>query len=179
MTKKRSRLDISRYLLSRFEDDPGDFINRDVTQDKTWVHHFDPESNRQSMQWKHSGTHPPKQYKIVSSTGKVIASVFRDSQGLIIIDYLEQGQTINGTYYAAEFRRLHQKIAKNGSGKLTRGVLLLQDNAPAYTSQVVMTAATECGLEVLPHPPYSPDMAPSDFYMFPKLKSTLRAMEAS
>ena len=55
----------------------------------------------------------------------------------------------------------------------TRGVLLLQDNAPAHTSQVAMTAATECGFEVLPHPPYSPDMAPSDFYLLPKLKANL------
>ena len=41
--QKRTRLDISRYLLSRYEDDPGDFIERVVTQDDTWVHHFDPE----------------------------------------------------------------------------------------------------------------------------------------
>ena len=44
--QKRSRLDISRYLLSRYEDDPGDFIDRVVTQDETWVHHFDPEPSR-------------------------------------------------------------------------------------------------------------------------------------
>ena len=42
--QKRSRLDISRYLLSRYEDDPGDFIVRVVTQCETLVHHFDPES---------------------------------------------------------------------------------------------------------------------------------------
>ena len=58
--------------------------------------------------------------------------------------------------------------------KLTRSVLLMQDNAPAHTSQVAMTAATECGFEILPHPLYSPDMAPSDFYLFPKLKFHLR-----
>ena len=40
-----------------------------------------------------------------------------------------------------------------------------------------MTAATECGFEVLPHPPYSPDMAPSDFYLFPKLKANLRGTQ--
>ena len=45
--QKRSRLDISRYLLSRYEDDPGDFIDRVVTQDGTWVHHFDSESKMQ------------------------------------------------------------------------------------------------------------------------------------
>ena len=86
-------------------------------------------------------------------------------------DYFEQGRTINGAYYAAELRRLRQEIARKRRGKLTLGVLLLQDNAPAHTSQVAMTATIECGFEVLPHPPYSPDMAHSDFYLFPKLKS--------
>ena len=60
---------------------------------------------------------------------------------------------------------------------MTRIVLLLQENAPAHTSQVALTAATEYGFEVLHHPPYSPDMAPSDFYLFPKLKSNLRGTQ--
>ena len=62
-------------------------------------------------------------------------------------------------------------------GKLTHGVLRLQDNNPAHTSQVAMIAATECGFEILPNPPYSPDMAPSDLYLFPKLKSHLRGTQ--
>ena len=95
---------------------------------------------------------PPKKFKRASSAGKVMASVFWDSQGVIIIDYLQQGRTINGAYYAAELRRLRQEIARKKKGKLTQSVLLLQDNAPAHTSQVAMTAATECGFEVLPHP---------------------------
>ena len=57
--QKRSPLDISMYLMSRYEDDPGDFIDRAVTQDETWVH-FDPESKiMQSMQLKHPGSTPP------------------------------------------------------------------------------------------------------------------------
>ena len=53
----------------------------------------------------------------------------------------------------------------------------MQDNALAHLSQVAMTAATECRFEILPQPPYSPDMAPSDFYLFPKLKSHLRGTQ--
>ena len=92
-------------------------------------------------------------------------------------DDLQQGRTINGAYNAAELRRLCEGIARKRRGKLTRGVLLLQDNAPAHKSQVAMTAATECGFKVLPHPPYSPGMAPSDFYLFPKLKSNLHGAQ--
>ena len=47
---------------------------------------------------------PPTKFKRVRSAGKVMASIFQDSQGVIIIDYLEQGRTINGAYYAGELR---------------------------------------------------------------------------
>ena len=59
----------------------------------------------------------------------------------------------------------------------TLGVLILQDNAPTHMSQVAMTAMNECGFEILLHPPYFPDMAPSDFYLLPKLKSHLRGTQ--
>ena len=55
--KKRTQLDISRYLLSRYEDDPGDFIEQVVTQDGTWVHHFDPEQTMEAP-W----LTPPKKF---------------------------------------------------------------------------------------------------------------------
>ena len=56
--QKKTQLDISRYRLSHYEDDPGDFIERVVTQYETWVHQFDPESKMQSKQWKHPGSPP-------------------------------------------------------------------------------------------------------------------------
>ena len=83
----------------------------------TLVHHFDPDSKMQSMQWKHPGSPPPKKFKRVSSAGKVMASVFWDSQGVIMIDDLEQGCKIHGAYHAVELRRLHKNIARKRRGK--------------------------------------------------------------
>ena len=54
--QKKSRLDISKYLLSLYDDDPEEFMHQVVIQDETWVHHFDPEAKKQSMQWKHPGS---------------------------------------------------------------------------------------------------------------------------
>ena len=54
--QKRTQLDISRYLLSCYKDDLGDFIQQVVTQDETWLHHFDQESKMKSKQWKHPGS---------------------------------------------------------------------------------------------------------------------------
>ena len=126
---------------------------------------------------KHPGPSPPKKFNRVHLAGKVISSIFWDSQGVMMIDYLVQCRMINGAYYAGELRRLRHEIARKRRGKLTGSVLLLQDNTPAHTSQIVMTAATKCGFEILPHLPYSPDIAPFDFYLIPKLKSHLRGSQ--
>ena len=58
--------------------------------------------------------------------------------------------------------------------KLAAGVLLLHDNAPMYKSRVAQAAILECKFKQLNHPPYSPDLAPSDYYLFQNLKSLLR-----
>ena len=96
----------------------------------------------QSKQLKPPWLSPPMEVKMVHSSGKVMASIFWDSQGVIMTDYLEQGRTINDAYYAGELRRLLQENARKRRGKLTRGVLLLQDNAPLHTSQVAISVAT-------------------------------------
>ena len=90
-----------------------------------------------------------------------------------MIDYLEHVRKIYGAYYACDLKRVRREIAKTMRGNQTHGVLLLQDNGSAHTSKIAITAATECGFEILTYPPYSPDMAHSDFYLFPKLNSHL------
>ncbi|CAG9794686.1 unnamed protein product [Diatraea saccharalis] len=77
-----------------------DFLRRFVTTDETWVHHYIPESKIQSKQWTEKGSPAPKKAKAVKSVGKVMASVFWNSKGILMIDYLPKGQNINGEYYA-------------------------------------------------------------------------------
>ena len=57
---------------------------------------------------------------------------------------------------------------------MTQEVLLHHNNAPEHTSHVAMAAIHACGFELLCHPPYSPDLAPSDFHLFRLLKDSLR-----
>ena len=68
----------------------------------------------QSKQWKHPRFTPPKTFKSVHSAGKMMASIIWDSQWVIMIDYLEQGRTINSAHYAGELRRLCQKSQERG-----------------------------------------------------------------
>jgi histone-lysine N-methyltransferase SETMAR len=68
---------------------------------------------------------------------------------------------------------LKDAINEKRRGKLSRGVRLLHGNAPVHTSIAAKAAVQCCGLQELNHPPYSPDLAPSDYFLFSKLKSDL------
>ena len=54
-----------------------------------------------------------------------------------------------------------------------RGIKLLHDNTPAYKSATVQEYLKESGLDVLDHPPYSPNLSPCDFWLFPRLTEVL------
>ena len=170
--QKRVRLTISRDGLEMFKADPQDFFNRVFTIDETWVHHYTPESKQQSKQWKKSDEPTPKKAKAILSAGKVMASVFWDARGVIMVDYLSKGQTINSTYYCTLLRRLREEIKEKRPGLLRKKVLFHQHNARIHTSVESMAQIRDCGFELLPHPAYSPDLAPSDFHLFPNLKKT-------
>ena len=84
--------------------------------------------------------------------------------------------TITGVYYAD---KLHLAIKEKRRGKLTQVPLLLHDNEPAYRSHVGQAATLESGFEEMHHPPYSPDLTPSGYHLFPNLKQHLRGQRFS
>ena len=63
------------------------------------------------MERKHQGLPPPKKFKRVSSAGKVMASIFWDSQGVIRVNYLGEGRTINGAYFAEKKRKVDSRCS--------------------------------------------------------------------
>ena len=142
--------------------------------DKTWICHFDPEQKTSSMPWKTPSSPSPKKAKVTPSSGKVMLSCFWDCEGIIMTDYLENGKTVTGDYYSGLLIKMRSKSVRKRSGKLRNGVLLLHDNAPAHRAQQAVQTAEQCGFEILPHPAYSPDLAPSDFFLFPNLKKSLK-----
>ncbi|KAL7726109.1 hypothetical protein ACLKA6_010156 [Drosophila palustris] len=172
--QKQQRIDESKSCLDMFTRNKSEFLRRYITMDETWIHHFTPESNRQSAEWHAAGESRPKRPKTQQLAGKVMASVFWDAHGIIFIDYLQKGQTINSDYYMALLERLKDEIAKKRPHMAKKKVLFHQDNAPCHKSMKTMAKLNELGFELLPHPPYSPDLAPSDYWLFADLKKMLR-----
>ena len=70
--------------------------------------------------------------------------------------------------------QLRTAIHEKHGSKLSKGVLLQQDNARVHSCNVAMDAAKQNGYKLIPHPAYSPDLAPSNFFLFPNLKKDIR-----
>ena len=118
------------------------------------------------MQWKQSTSTPET---VVPSAGKVMTSW--DAKDISIIDYLQKDKTSNGEYYASLLGQLRSKQP----GKLTNGVLFHHNNAPALHNKSVVTMSTvhDCEFKLIDRPPYSFDLAPSDYFLFRNTKKYL------
>ena len=82
------------------------FLDRIITSDdETWCNHYEPESKRQSMEWRHANSPSKKKFKMLPSAGKVMCIVFRFRKGAILLDFLEPGQTIKSDRYIATLSR--------------------------------------------------------------------------
>ena len=103
-----------------------------------------------------------------------MATVFWDAQGVIMSGFLAKKSTITVAYYANLLDQLRTVIREKRRGKLSKGILLQQDNARVHTCKIAMDAVEQNEYELIPHPAYSPDLAPSDYFLFTNLKKDIR-----
>ena len=123
------------------------------------------------MRW--AGSPRPKKFKTQPSAGKVMATVFWDEQGVIMLDFLAKKSTITGAYYANMLHQLRTAIREKRRGKLSKVILLQQDNTRVYTCKIAINAVKRNGYELIPQPAYSSDLALSDYFLFPNLKKNI------
>ena len=168
--QKHTRRTLSRAVLNLSEvDPPANYFQRFVTMDETWVHHFTPEAKQQSKQWKHPGSPRQRRQRLFHQ----LERLWPWFSGMLMVDYLQKGQTINGTYYASLLRQLRENIKLKRHRKLSKGVLFHQDNAPVHKFVIAMAAINDYGIKLIVHPPYSTVLAPSNCHLFLKLKSVI------
>ena len=95
-----TRASVYSALLKWFRSKEDDFLSCLVTVDETWVYYYEPENKAQSRQTLGPGSPRPKKFKMQPSSGKVMAAVFWNAQGVIMLDFLAKKSTITGAYYA-------------------------------------------------------------------------------
>ena len=109
------------------------------------------------------------------SVRKVMYALFFDSDGIVARVSVPENCSVTGTFYrdfvlSAVVNHCQAKHPRAG----VRRIKLLHDNAPAHRSAVVKSYLEEFHIQVLPHPPYSPDLSPCDLWLNPYIKSCLR-----
>ena len=145
-----------------------------VTGDETWVHYFEPVRKVSNKIWATKHSKRPIIAKRSLSAKKVLYAIFFPGEGVAIKVPVKKGKSITGKYYKdVVLKKLKKYYQKRRPATGFKQVRLLHDNAPAHTSTIVTAFLKKEKVTVLPHPPYSPDLAPCDFFLFRKLKAFL------
>lgn len=170
--QKEERVDLAQSLLNKMRRWGDEGMKSVVTGDETYIRYHDPRNRSERMAWTRKGDPPPTEVRPSTFQGKVLYTFFFSVEGLVAKILSPEGSTVTGKFYAqtvlptvlASFRSRH-------SNEILR---LHHDNAPPHRSKQVSTFLSDNGVQIVRHAPYSPDLAPCDFWLFPLLKSKLR-----
>ena len=117
----------------------------------------------------------PRRARQSKSTLKLLMIPFFDYTGMIYMHWVPPGQTVNKEYYVEVLREFSKRLRRKRPAFFKSGQWhFYQDNTPAHNSILVTDYLTKMGIKAVPQPPYSPDLAPCDFWLFPKLEENLR-----
>lgn len=172
--QKEHRVTSSQDLVDMADCD-SDFLNCVVAGDESWCYEYDPSTKRQTSEWV--GKNSPRSSKVrsVKSKTKTMLIVFFDARGIIHREFVPPNQTVNAVFYKGVMERLLARIRRvrpqfHESGDW----FLLHDNAPSHSSILVKQYLAKRQVVCIDHPPYSPDLAPPDYFLFPKVKMPMK-----
>ena len=172
--QKQGRVDCCNDWIESAQDPH--FHERVITGDEAWIYEYDPETKRQSEEWKHPGS--PCTKKVHKSRSKIktmLIVFFFDIHGVVHREYVRAGQIINAKFYVEVLKHLRERMRRARPEMWAENAWIVhQDNAPSQTTLVTREFLAKSKITTTGHPPYSPDLAPCDFYLFPKAKNIMR-----
>ena len=172
--QKQSRLRLASPVIEKYDKCDPCRLEEIVTGDETWIYHFQPGSKAKIKVWVSSEGNRPVTARRCKTSNCMLYAIFFDSIGPVLQIPVLKGSSVTGKFYRESFlTQLVDFYQKRRPCTSVRGIKLLHDNTPAHKSATVQEYLKEYGLDVLDHPPYSPDLSPCDFWLFPRLKEML------
>ena len=168
---RQQHVEMCQQLLTRQNNHA--FLGQIVTLDETWVHY---ESGLRKINWLRPGEVARAVSKPNPMGKKSMLIVFWAKIGVVHWELIPRGTGLKSELYCTILDRVQVELnALTAQGKRRGQVILQQDNAPPHRANVMKAHITNTlGWEILPHPPYSPDIAPSDYHLFRSMKNHLR-----
>jgi hypothetical protein len=163
--QKEIRLFAATDLLQCAESE-ADFLGNIITDEETWIYGYDPETKAKSSVWKYPSPPRPKKACEVGSKTKVLLTVFFPDQDVFVhAEFIPAGQTVNKEYYLQILRRLRDAVRRKRPEKWSSGNWQIHhDNAPSHSVQLVQHFLAKHEIPQVQQPPYSPDLAPRDYF---------------
>lgn len=169
-TQKENRKTTCEILHARYK--KKSFLHRIVTGDEKWIYFENPKRKKSYVKRGQRATSTPRPNRFGQ---KAMLCVFWDQHGVIWWDLLKPGQTVTGDRYQQQLRELNQKLIHDRpeSNRRQHRPILLDDNAAPHRTKTVKEMVKSFGWEPLAHAAYSPDLAPSDYYLFSSMGHAL------
>ncbi len=175
--QKAFRVKLSQQNLDRFDAEGISFLQRIVTGDESSLHTFDPHT-KVHTQWIHPGDHRLRKALHARTRQSTMITTFFDCSGMIHMEFTQRGATIRSEDYCEVLAHLREKLRRKRPHLWVmkdgyRTFLLHHDNATPHTGILTLAAIGENHMEMVPHPPYSPDLAPNDYFLYPEIKKQM------
>ena len=151
-----------------------------VTGGETWVYQYDPETKQQSVVWIFLDENPSvklikKKQKKNRSASKQMLACFFAKFGHVTTIPLEDRKAVTADCYINHcLPKIFQAWCKRRPRTGVRGQLLHYDNASAHKAVVTLDSLAATDVQLATRPPYSPDLAPCDSFLFPSVKRQLK-----
>jgi len=139
--------------------------------DQSWCFACDPETTQQDSEWVGETSPRPKKLKFQRSHIKTMLLIFFDSQGIVHTELVPEGKTVNAEFCKGVMDCLKHMQWARPAGFCSQDCFLLLNNVPAH--KAVFDNFSPKNVTFY-HLPYPPDLCPSDYFLFPKLKMKLK-----
>ena len=137
-------------FLTQYSEKGENFLSHVVTGNDTWVSHEAPKSKQHSMEWRHTSSPTKTKFKQTASTGNIMCTIFWDRKGVLLVDFLPQGSTIN-TGVCCNTQKLRHSIQNKQRVILSWAVVMTHNNVRPHTA--TQNLITTFGCEQFDHPP--------------------------
>ena len=172
--QKQSRVRLASQVIEKYDKCDPRRLEEIVTGVETWIYRFQPDSKAKNKVWVSSEGDRPVIARCCKTSNRMLYAIFFDSKGPVLQIPVPKGSSVTGKFYRENvLTQLVDFYQKSRPRTCVCGIKLLHDNAPAHKSATVQEYLKESGLDVLDYPPYSPDLSPCDFWLFPRLKEML------
>lgn len=175
--QKKNRVIWCKKMFRKFNSGNSKVVFNIVTGDETWIYSYEPETKRQSAVWVFEDELRPTKVVRSRSVSKKMIACFFARTGHVATVALEDRATVNADWNKTIC--LPEVIDTMRKRNRKRRIILHHDNASAHTAAQTVGYLKEKNVELMAHPPYSPNLSPCDFFLFPMVKKKMHGQRFS